>query len=346
MHPTTYFSLPNKLTAVAPFSARPKALSDNSPRNKAADLILQGLPIEAENILRCLAAGSNWVDEQHFTPLQKIVTGISLHSLEEFLKDHPETVNEQDATGRTALIWAAARGNANHVHLLLSRGADPNIMDMYHGGPLSYAADRGHTICARLLLKANAQTDPIIDGYKVGSPLNCAARNAKDPLLIRTLLNFGANPDACGIDGRTALIHVARTDNVTFAKILLEFGAHINAMASNGQTALTAAITNNSHSVLQLLLSHWKNYSTCPRISGPNLLRGVAQFGDLETIAIINKADHLRIKFDPLYSTGDFETVLKRRYDVNDDLVAAFDAFMVIVRTELVPETLHESMCA
>ncbi len=56
------------------------------------------------------------------------------------------------------------------------------------------------------------------------------------------------------MDGRTSLIHVARTNNIVFAKILLKFNADINAVASNGQTALTTAIVNNSHKVLLLLL--------------------------------------------------------------------------------------------
>ncbi len=131
---------------------RPKSLSDNNPRNRAVDLILQGLPLEAEQDIQCLTRGSDWAEEQGFSPLHKIVIGLLLKNLEEELKDYPGSINERDATGRTPLTWAAARGNSNYVHLLLTHGADPNIMDMHHGGPVSYSADRGHTVCTRLLL--------------------------------------------------------------------------------------------------------------------------------------------------------------------------------------------------
>ncbi|KAK3312329.1 hypothetical protein B0H66DRAFT_644566 [Apodospora peruviana] len=94
--------------------------------------------------------------------------------------------------------------------------------------PLSYSVEKNHTAW-------------------LAGPLNCALRNASDPDLVELLLDFGAHIDASGVDGRTPLMHAARTDNVPFALLVLENGAKINAVSTAGQTPLTTAIINNSH---------------------------------------------------------------------------------------------------
>lgn len=115
-------------------------------------------------------------------------------------------------------------------------------MDKKLNTPLTLAANQNHTTCARLLLEAGAMPDPILPkGVKLGTPLNCAARNAPDPMLIKTLLDFNANTEACGVDGTTPLMHIARGSSVTNAMLLLEYGADINATSTSGQTPLTYA---------------------------------------------------------------------------------------------------------
>lgn len=321
----------------------PKAISDNSPRSKVSDIILQGgLPREVIEAISCIRS-EDWIDEQTFPSLHKIVTGLSRRDLEDELLHNPENVNDVDALGRTALLWAAARGNERAVVTLLSCGADPNILDHQHAGPVSYAADRNNTVCTRILLEVGADPDPVIPGgYTIGSPLNCAARNASDPLLIKTLLDFNADVDACGVDGRTSLIHAARTDNTAFALLLLESNANINAISTAGQTPLTTAVTNNSHRILELLLRRWSDYSNCPRLRGPHLLRTVAQYADLETLAILCKTDHFRLKTDKDYSAGDFELTLRQRYDADEKLEIAFNEFMAMVRHEVSVESQME----
>ncbi|GKU22961.1 unnamed protein product [Fusarium langsethiae] len=315
---------------------RPKASSDNSPRNKASDLILQGgLERTAVDALTRISRREDWLEDQNFPPLHMIILGLSGKDLIQELQEHPEAVDGQDAMGRTALLWAAARGDDEAVTTLLHFNADPNVMDCQHAGPVSYAADRNHTVCARVLLAAGADPDPIIPGgYRIGSPLNCAARNATDPLLVKALLEYGANVDACGVDGRTSLIHAARTDNVEFALLLLEYNANINAISTAGQTPLTTAIVNNSHRVLNLLLDRWEQYSVCPRLAGPHLLKITAQYADLKTMRILLQTNHFRIKHDGMYSTGDFDTLIRRRLDSNEAMVQTFAELLTLFRAQ------------
>jgi ankyrin repeat protein len=304
----------------------PIAAHDNSLRNKACDFVLQGfLSKGAEETLLCLTSGSDWVDEQNFTVLHKIATGLSMADLEENLLPHLDKIDALDAMGRTALTWAAARADSHAVALLLAHGADPNVLDIQWTNAVSYAAERNHLTCVRLLLEAGAAPDPILPkGVSVGSALNCASRSNCDPLVLKTLLDFGADTEASGVEKITPLIHTARTDNVNFAMLLLEYGADINAATAAGQTALTTAITLNSHNVLRLLLDRWYEYSTCPRLRGPNLLETAALYADIETIKILTATDHFKLKYDKTYNLVDCVKMYTERFDVTDEGIEAF----------------------
>ena len=199
-----------------------------------------------------------------------------------------------DASGRTALEWAAARGDDRAIAILLSYGADPNAMDLKLNTPLTLAANQSHAVCVRLLLEAGAETDPDLPaGIKFGTPLNCAARNASDPLVLKNLLDLNANVEATGVDGVTPLLHIARNQDARHAILLLDAGANINARARDGRTPLTTAIMYNNHNVLQLLLDRWYEYSECPRLKGPNLLDQIVRYADLRTIQIVAGSSHL-----------------------------------------------------
>lgn len=285
--------------------------------------------------LRCLTEGNDWLEEQNFGQLQKIVCGLSWKSLEEEILDHPENIDSVDALGRTPLLWASARGDAASVATLLSHGANPNILDKQLAPPVSYAADRDHALCVRLLLEAGAEPDPFLpNGYKGGSALNCAARNATDPLILKTLLDFGADIESCGVDGRTALIHAARMDNTAFVMLLLQYGADLNVSSTANQTPLTTAVINNSHNVLRLLLDRWAEYSECPRLKGPHLLQITALYADIKTMQILTQTDHFQLKYDRNFSLGDFAERLKGRHDVSEKLVEAFDELLSVINAE------------
>lgn len=103
-------------------------------------------------------------------------------------------------------------------------------------------------------------------------------------MLPKSLLDFGADVNASGNDGKTGLIHAARIDNAGFAMLLLEYGANINSVSADGSTPLTTAIIYNSHNVLRLFLDRWHEYSICPRMKGPNLLQVAALYADPATL--------------------------------------------------------------
>ncbi len=309
------------------------AKTDNSTRHKAFDNLLQGgLSREAEEDIQCLTVASDWIAEQEFSKLHKIIVGLLLSPLEDAITDDPTAVDGMDAMGRTPLLWAAARGDHHAVQILLNHNANPNAMDMYLAPPVSYAADRGHTLCVKLLLEAGAVAEPVLPpGTKLGSPLNCAARNTKNPTLLKYLLTYGAQVDSTGVDGNTALHHASRKDNIRFAVLLLDYNADINAVNINQHTPLTTAIMYNSHEVLELLLDHWEEFSTCPRLRGIHLLEITALYADVETVNLLTKTDHFKLKYDANYSLREFAKRLNERADVTDELIQAFDELLLVL---------------
>ena len=315
---------------------RPIAVSDNSPRNKAHQFLLMGgLCDEDVEALRCLTRGDDFIDEQNYTLLHRIILGLSLADLEEEICLHPENLNTTDVMGCTPLAWAACRGDDRAIVTLLSHGAEVNTLDVQHSGVVGHAADRNYATCVRLLLEAGADPDiASAHGYKVGNPLNVAARNASDPLVLKTLLDFGADVDSCGIDGMTGLTHAARRDNASFGILLLEYGANINATSAAGQTPLSTAVAYNSHNILRLLLDRWFEYSECPRLTGPHLLEIVALYADVETISILINTDHFRLKYDSSYALGDFAKRLSERSDVTEKLILAFEELLLVIKSE------------
>ncbi|KAK4676003.1 hypothetical protein QC764_0083980 [Podospora pseudoanserina] len=281
---------------------RPISEFDNSPRLKACHFLLED----------CL--------------------GLSLQILEEELIRNPGDMNVQDSMGRTPLAWAAAKGDVQTVATLLSFGADPNIMDVQISGPLSNAAAQGHTACVELLLEAGADPDPLPPkGVQKGSPLSVASRNSKDATPLKRLLDFGADVNTRTVEGKTPLFHATRNDNASFAMLLLEYGADLNATAITGETPLTTAITYNSHNVLRLFLDRWSEYSVCPRLKGPNLIKIAALYGDVGTMDILANASHFRSNHDREYTLGNFKAILRQREDVTEELVWAFDELLSVI---------------
>lgn len=196
-------------------------------------------------ILRCIRVPAQCVS----FALDSNIDGLENVSLpEDWPRKFPYDARVRDATGRRHLQWAVARGNETTIITLLGYGADPNNMDEKLNKPSTLAA----TVRARVLLEAGAMPDPILSkGSRFGTPLDCAARNTPDPFLMRTLLDFKADTEACGVDGTTHSMHLVRGSSATHAMLLLSTAQ----TSTPPRGADTAAIQHNNHAVLKLLLA-------------------------------------------------------------------------------------------
>ena len=285
---------------------------------------------------------------------------MSFQSLDTVLNKESGQLNEVDVSGRTALSWAASRGDDHSVTTLLSYGADPNIIDKNNEYSLTLACDAARNLSTRLLLEAGAHTDiQHAPGIVKSSPLVCAAIYPKsDPLLLKILLDFGADVNSRNKEGRTALHYVAQNHSAAHALVLFEHNAELNIRDNFGQTPLIMATMNNNHAVLELLLDSWFQFTSCPRLDAPGLLQYVAEFADVETINIIASADHLRLHPDKGMALGQSELeILRHRPDTNEKLLLAFEdllntikghkmreAFASLKRLSTQPSLIHPRM--
>ena len=134
--------------------------------------------------------------------------------------------------GRTALMWAAFRGNETLIKLLLARGAKVNEFTLI-GSALTQAAWAGNARAARALLEAGAQIDQrdLVANY---TPLHWAASSERaDATLVNLLLARGADANAEGgqpVDGflgvaQTPLKLARKRGETPIVKALLTAGA-------------------------------------------------------------------------------------------------------------------------
>lgn len=111
------------------------------------------------------------------------VTEENLEQVENILmKNNELNINQYDEDGLCAIHWAADRGNAQILEILLKHGADVNVQDLEGGQTaLHYAASCGHFECASTLLKYKA--DPSVCDANSATSLDLAAESNENDII-------------------------------------------------------------------------------------------------------------------------------------------------------------------
>lgn len=162
---------------------------------------------------------------------------------------------------KTPLMHAASEGNDEVIKLLLARGAKVNVQTD-EGTPLMMAVIGGHTEALKMLLAAGADLKAV---HRIGDQALIMAARQRSYLVptlepnsenLRLLLAHGADPNAKGDWGRTALMHANTAAKV---KLLVAGGANVEAKDDDGQTALMKAASNGNAAVVTALLENGAN---------------------------------------------------------------------------------------
>ena len=104
-----------------------------------------------------LAAGPVGAADDPGDALRRAASAGDLAKVKELLAAGVD-VNAANAYGGTALAFAADKGHAAVVDLLLERGANINVKDSFYGStPLGWAVRHGHAEIVRTLLAKGAQ---------------------------------------------------------------------------------------------------------------------------------------------------------------------------------------------
>ena len=149
------------------------------------------------------------------------------------------------------LEWAAARGDYGLVTRLMGAGAPV-------GGALFRAVERGlgqmvehiveHAGVAREFAGGNR-------GGKVITPLHLAAEMGHE-VIVRSLLRSGADKDGLESENRTPLHLAARRGHLAVAEALMDAGASVNLRDAYGETVLAAAARYNHDDVVRAIVRH------------------------------------------------------------------------------------------
>ena len=252
----------------------------------------------ARQRLQTLFPAPEFLDEWNFSLLHRTVFGLNPLPLDMLLDSLPKTAIDQgDAHNRTALWWAARRGDFPATSQLLKSGADPNKRTIIGGSPLTAAIRARHQMCIKKLLEH-------------GSDI-CDLDDTQGTLPVHLSCYYGSDidvVDAClggkvFIDERirhsleTPLMLAVQKGHLRIIKYLISQGAGLNTINSDGETPLLIAISNNRPEAASILLQSGADY-THTTIARETILHHAAQFGDLECLKVLHTFDLAGIDAD------------------------------------------------
>ncbi|ROT34608.1 ankyrin, partial [Sodiomyces alkalinus F11] len=149
--------------------------------------------------------------------------------------------------------------------LLIKYSSSVDSIDRSGYSTILYVVDSHDNRAVRILLEAGADPNPKVpEGLFRSSPLKAASFSGRAEI-VKLLLHYRAEINACNPEGYPALYIAVITQNIDYTRILLESGASLEDVAHNGRTPLTLAIIHNSHAILELLVEH----VTTAHVEGP-----------------------------------------------------------------------------
>lgn len=159
----------------------------------------------------------------------------------------------RNGKGKTALMAAAAAGDAGLVRRLLAAGADPAATNVKGASTLMYAAWRGDTqTIAQLLARGVSLEQQASNGW---TAMTMAAAKGHEAALAQ-LLDAGAQVDVRDVYAWTPLMRACNLGRLRAVKVLVGAGAAaVGLINTRGQTALHLAAAANQPAIYALLLA-------------------------------------------------------------------------------------------
>lgn len=247
-------------------------------------IVLKKEPPEYLRRLEHLFRGQDRLDDWDLTNAHKVVMGRMYEDLEQQLRSSGPSVNARDVFGRTALWWAALKGDADSASTLLLHGADHNIADEIGAPPIHAAVQSGNIDVVKLLLQYKADATAV-DSW--GSTTLMLAIWHNDRSLLNLLCGNGVDIEArekCL--GQTALSFAAKTNQAESAKVLLQLHADPDAQDNYGDTPLFLSVLGKCPDTTQLFVETGANFGLRNK-SGQTILHYATKFGTEKTLGAL-----------------------------------------------------------
>ncbi|KAJ7128258.1 ankyrin repeat-containing domain protein, partial [Mycena filopes] len=158
------------------------------------------------------------------------------------LLEHGEDVNTQDGIFECPLHAAVCTGNSEVVRLLLSAGANPDVVLKTSHSPLVIACLRNDESIVKLLLEYGANSNGV--ALKTASEIGYMN-------IVKLLLKHGAN-----VNGGGALPRASSRGHQDIVRLLIQHGADVNSPAPGNSFSVESAVNGGQAQIVQLLLEH------------------------------------------------------------------------------------------
>lgn len=176
-------------------------------------------------------------------------------SIVQLLADHGAWIDELDDEGGTALHGACYLLDFEKIITLLDHGADPSVLNEIGYRPLDIAViedhpddDEKYAVLSLLLARgANPNGE---DGVEAEHPLHVMLQNDMEQF-IPLLLDHGADPDARGACGATALHIAAQYGDIRLVNAFLQAGADCLAIDHDGCNVIHYAAAGNNRGIIE-----------------------------------------------------------------------------------------------
>lgn len=201
------------------------------------------MPRSERTVLEEMLPLDTIIEMAGLSPLHKVVLGIRCLDLGELLRLDVCPVDQMDYSGRTALQWAAAKGDAAAISMLLEAGAQLEYKTRLRSeSPLLIACRTGaNPEAVRTLLAAGANINTTDCYNQTPLILGVAAPGGHDRIdIVGALLDAGADVNnEQGYARATPLAFACVASNMEMVQFLISAGADVNHRDRDGSTILS-----------------------------------------------------------------------------------------------------------